>query len=39
MPASAACHVASEPARPPPMTWIGRIGALVTKGGGVKAGP
>src|SRR5208337_2113500 len=26
-PASAACHAASEPARPPPMTWMGRMAA------------
>src|SRR3984885_3686109 len=30
-PEFAACHAASEPARPPPMMWIGRMGALVTK--------
>src|ERR1700722_7165621 len=26
-----ACHAPSEPARPPPMMWIGRMVALVTK--------
>src|SRR3984885_6468630 len=30
-PEFAACHEASEPASPPPMMWIGRMGALVTK--------
>src|ERR1700722_18006122 len=30
-PEFAACHAASEPASPPPMMWIGRMGALVTK--------
>src|ERR1700678_1455107 len=34
-PELAACHAASEPARPPPMMWIGRMGALVTKLPGV----
>src|SRR5271170_4940950 len=30
-PDSAACQAASEPASPPPMMWIGRMGELVTK--------
>src|SRR3984957_19009720 len=30
-PEFAACHAASEPASPPPMMWIGRMDALVTK--------
>jgi hypothetical protein len=30
-PRSAACHAASEPASPPPMMWMGRMGELVTK--------
>src|SRR4029077_5482719 len=37
-PEFAACHAASEPARPPPMMWIGRMGALVTKLPGVVNG-
>ena len=37
-PEFAACHAASEPARPPPMMWIGCMGALVTKPPGVVNG-
>src|SRR6202020_3497588 len=37
-PEFAAGHAASEPARPPPMMWIGCMGALVTKPPGVVNG-